>query len=86
MPVGGPGKEEYVVIEMHYDNPKMVSGNCISCHHIRCIISHGIGNLWFAVRSVCTQHAFGCHGTIETILCVGLHVYIIVSLSVAASN
>jgi len=25
-PVGGPGEPEFVVLEMHYDNPQLVSG------------------------------------------------------------
>jgi len=25
-PVGGPGNPEFVVLEMHYDNPQLVSG------------------------------------------------------------
>ena len=27
LPIGGPGTHRYLVIEMHYNNPRMVSGN-----------------------------------------------------------
>ena len=26
-PVGGPGNSQFVMLEMHYDNPQLVSGN-----------------------------------------------------------
>ena len=27
LPIGGPGTDRYLVIEMHYNNPNMLSGN-----------------------------------------------------------
>jgi len=30
-PIGGPGNAQYVVMEMHYDNPTFDMGESVSC-------------------------------------------------------
>ena len=30
-PIGGPGNAQYVVMEMHYDNPTLDMGELVSC-------------------------------------------------------
>ena len=37
-PVGGPGDPEFVVLEMHYDNPQLVSG-MTPCNAIEFVIT-----------------------------------------------
>ena len=41
LPVGGPGAREYIVIEMHYDNPKLHSV-ANGCHLIDVVDASGL--------------------------------------------
>ena len=38
-PLGGEGTPQYVVMELHYDNPHMVQGmkNCLKCN-LACVM------------------------------------------------
>jgi len=39
-PVGGQGKPEFIVLEMHYDNPQVVAGDMCSLRWRRkCLVS-----------------------------------------------
>ena len=50
-PVGGPGGQEFVVLEMHYDNPQLVSGMCIVTDMVTTMFPH------IYVRAACHTYS-----------------------------
>lgn len=45
-PVGGRGAREYIVIEMHYDNPLLHSGTCGAKNISKNVIITCLSNPW----------------------------------------
>ena len=57
LPVGGPGAREYIVIEMHYDNPQLHSGIYIYTHYSTSTYNFGI---WLAHYHLLLSHNRSC--------------------------
>ena len=60
LPIGGVGKAEYVVLEMHYDNPNETVGT-YKTTAVYILVAKDIN--YVNVRNYCTPHAYMCTHT-----------------------